>query len=68
MLLKRTNQVYEYKILYASYVLSLAQEVQSFVSQGWEPFGSLAIEVVEGTTFYYQPIVRYVQEEITGHT
>ena len=61
MLLERTNQIYEYKILQASNDKRLATEVQQYIALGWEPHGSLVIEVGEGTTHFYQPIVKYVR-------
>ena len=49
----------EYKILSAGNSFTLAQEVQSYL-EDWEPHGSLVIEVGEGTTHFYQPIVKVV--------
>ena len=59
--MEQTNEIFDYRILLNSYTIGLAQEVKQYVDDGWEPYGSLAVEVGEGTTHFYQPIVKYVR-------
>ena len=50
----------EYKILYSEQAYLLQQEVQEYIETGWEPHGSLVIEMASETlsTYFYQPIIR----------
>ena len=59
----------QYTILMATNIITLASEVQLFISQGWEPHGSLATMVEKDMIpEYLQPMIRepkIYREEIT---
>jgi len=62
--MNRTNEIFDYKILQAGYTIGLGQEVKQYIDDGWEPFGSLVVEVsgeTQEATSFYQPIVKYVK-------
>ena len=56
----KTNEIFKYIILEASYTLGLASEVQQHIDQGWEPHGSMVIENGE-VIHFFQPMVKYAR-------
>lgn len=57
------RRIIAYQMATGTTTPELIHEVNIQISRGWEPFGNMQLEVRDELTVYYQPIVRYKQDQ-----
>jgi hypothetical protein len=55
-------EVIKYAIIKSDTAEGLAREVQIRIENGWQPWGSIQMDHLGGTSLYVQPLVRYAAE------
>ena len=63
-------KIIEYAILYAKNTAELDDEVNTWIKEGWQPFGGIGVEAMSAEdwddkyTFLYQAIVKYEETPV----
>jgi len=56
------QKIIDYTIINGDDKLAVISDTKFFINQGWQPFGSLTLQIGEKIILYCQPMVMYAED------